>query len=82
MLWLIANVFPDRLDVHRTDTELAVTGLPREISIPCVLLLDPTGRRRFDLLHNLRGRVVLGLREKNVNVVAHRIDFDQASRGS
>ena len=41
MLWLIANVFPHRLDVHRADTELAVTALPREIGIPCVLVLDP-----------------------------------------
>ena len=65
MLWLIANVFPHRLDVHRTDTELAVTGLPREIRIRRVLPLDPTRRRRFDLLHNLRGRVVLGLREQD-----------------
>ena len=72
---LAANVFAHRLDMHRADVELAVTGLPREIGIPRVLLLDPT-RRRFNLLDNLRGRVVLGLREQDVNVVAHGIDFE------
>jgi hypothetical protein len=31
----------------------------------------------FDLLDNFRGSMVLGLREQDVNVVAHRIDLNQ-----
>ena len=77
MLGLATNVLPRRFNVRRADTELAVTGLPREFGIPRVLFFDPTRRRTLDLLDNLRRRVVLGLREQDVDVVAHGIDFDQ-----
>ena len=74
---LIANVFPHRLNMHGTYAELAITGLPCEIAIPLVPLLDPNGGSRFDLLNNFRRGMVFGLREKQVNVVAHGIDFNQ-----
>ena len=76
-LRLMADVLPHLLDVHRTDTEFAVARLPREISIPRVLPLDPTAGRTLDLLHDARGHMVLRLREQNVDVVANGIDFDE-----
>ena len=77
MVRLAANIRPHSLDVHWADTEFAITGLPREIRIPCVLFLDPTGGRTLNLLDDFGGGVILGLCEENVNVVGHRVDFDQ-----
>ncbi len=60
----MADIFPRRLNVHWADAEPAVAGLPPEIGIPRVLLFDPTRRRAFDPLDNLRR-------------VAHGIDLDK-----
>ena len=77
MLGLIADIFPDRLDVHRTDAEFAVAALPCEVGIPWVESFDPTRRRGLDLLDNLRRGVVLGLRKQDVDVFGHGVDFDE-----
>jgi hypothetical protein len=77
MLLLAADVSAHGLDLPGADTEFAVATLPREIGIPRVLLLEPHGRPGFHLLNNFCGRVVFGLGEQDVNVVAHGIDFDQ-----
>jgi hypothetical protein len=74
---LIANIFPDGFHMHRADAEFAVTGLPREIGIRGVLLLDPAGGRTFDLLHEFGWRMIFGLREKDVDVIGDGIDFDE-----
>ncbi len=74
---LIADVFSHRFDVRRTDAEFAVSSLPMEIRIPRIERLDPSRRCSLDLLDNLRRSVVLGLRNQNVDVVAHGIDFDE-----
>src|SRR5437867_878863 len=77
VLGLAVDVFLDWLDLNRADAEFAVSGLPREIGIPRVEGFDPTGGRTLDLLDNLCGRVVLGLPEQDVDVVCHRVDFDE-----
>ncbi len=77
MLGLVTNVFPRRLDVHWAHAEPAVAGLPREIGIPRVLFFDPTRPRTLELFDNLRRRVVLGLCEQDVDVVAHGTDLDE-----
>ena len=74
---MIANVFPHGHDMHGADAEFPVTALPREIPIPWVQRLEPDRRRGLDLFDNLRRGVVLGLREQDVDVVAHGIDFDE-----
>jgi hypothetical protein len=74
---LVANIFSHRLDMHRADAELAITRLPRKIRIPWVLCFNPTGRRRFDLLHKVRRSMIFRLCEQDVNMVAHGINFDE-----
>ena len=71
MLRLVPNVFTHGLEVHRADAKLTVS-----ICHACCSLLqldddDLTCSTIF------RRRVVLGLCEQDVNVVAHGIDFDQ-----
>jgi hypothetical protein len=39
---LVADVFPQGLDVRRTDAELAVTALPGKVEIPWIEGFDPT----------------------------------------
>lgn len=77
MLRLPADIFANRFDVRTTDAEFSVAGLLREISIPGILCFDPTRRGGFDLLDNLGRRVVLGLREQDMDMVANGIDFDE-----
>ena len=77
MLRLPADIFANHFDVRTTDAEFSVAGLPREISIPGILCFDPTRRGGFDLLDNPGRRVVLGLREQDMDVVANGIDFDE-----
>jgi len=77
MLRLFPNVFPHRLDVNWTHAEFSVARLPGEIRIPRIDRLDPGGRGSFDLLDNFRWRVVLRLREQDVDMVAPGIDFDE-----
>ena len=77
MLRLLADVFPHRFHMHWADAEFTVARLPRKIGIPPVEGFDLGGRRRLDLLDNLRRRMVLRLREEDMDVVAHRVDFDE-----
>src|SRR6266404_7119696 len=77
MLRLSPDILAHGLDMHRAHAKFAVACLPREIGIPYSLLLDPTRRRSLDVFNNFRRRMVFGLREQDVNVVTHRVDFDQ-----
>lgn len=77
MLRLMTDVFPHRTDVHRTDAELAITRLPCKVGVTFVLILDPAGRGTLQLLDNLGGRMIFGLHEEDVDVVADGIDFDE-----
>ena len=77
MRGLVANVFPDGLNVHRTDAEFAVAMLPGKIVIPRIKGLNPARRCGFDLFDNFCRRMIFGLRKQEVDVVSDRIDFDK-----
>jgi hypothetical protein len=77
MFRLIAYVFPYRRDVAWADAEFAIASLPRKIEVALMLIFYPTGGRRFDPFDNFCRCVVFGLCKKYVNMVTHRIYFNQ-----
>ncbi len=77
VLGLITDVLAHRFDMHRTYAELAVPVLPGKMGIPWIEGFDPNGRCGFNLFYNLGGNMIFGLGKKDMDVVAHGIDFDE-----
>lgn len=77
MLRLMGNVGLQRRAMRGADGKDPVTALPMETRISSALGLQPLGRSRLDLLHQLRRRTGARVSDQQVDVVGHGTRLQQ-----